>query len=61
MAYERDQKPAFEAELAVNGQEIELNRFAGNFICQTVVGMVKSLRGVGNVETISLKISCKTE
>ncbi len=61
MAYERDQKPAFAAELAVDGQEIELNNFAENFICQTVVGMVKSLRGVGNVETIGLKISLKTK
>jgi hypothetical protein len=61
MACERGQKRALTAELVVNGQEIELNNFVENFICQTVVGMVKSLRGVGNVEIISLKISRKTK
>jgi len=43
--------------LKVNGEEVELNSFAQNIISQTVIGMVKSLRGVGDVETISLEIS----
>jgi hypothetical protein len=56
-----NQEPRAQAELKVNDEIIELNNFAGNFICQTVIGMVKSLRGVGDVETVSLKISQKTE
>ncbi len=59
MACETNQKPTAHAELKVNGKEIELNNFAQNFISQTVIGMVKSLRGVGHVETINLKISKK--
>jgi len=47
--------------LKVNGEEIELNSFARNIISQTVIGMAKSLRGVGEVETISLVISEKAQ
>ncbi len=57
MACETNEKLTTRAELKVNGKQIELNNFAQNFISQTVIGMVKSLRGVGNVETISLNVS----
>jgi hypothetical protein len=53
---EADQKTTAQVELEVNGKEIKLNNFVENFISQTVIGMVKSLRGVGNIETISLKV-----
>jgi len=61
MAREADQKPTAQVELKVNGKEVELNNFAQNFISQTVIGMVKSLRGVGKIETISLKVSGKAK
>ena len=61
MVQKVNQKPRAQAELKVNGERIELNNFAENFICQTVIGMVKSLRGVGDVETVSLKISQNPE
>jgi hypothetical protein len=61
MACETNQKPTAHAELKVNDKEIELNNFAQDFISQTVTGMVKSLRGVGEVETISLKVSRKAK
>ncbi len=48
-------------KLKVNDKEIELNNFAKNFISQTITGMVKSLRGVTDVETVSLKISNKVK
>ncbi|MBW8016449.1 MAG: hypothetical protein FVQ82_09695 [Planctomycetes bacterium] len=47
----------FIAELEVNGQKIDLNRFVESFIAQSIIGMLKSLRGVDVVETIDLKIS----
>ena len=59
MVCEANQKPTARVELKVNGKEIELNNFTQNFISQTVIGMVESLRGVGHVETINLKISKK--
>lgn len=59
MACETNEKLTTRTELKVNGKQIELNNFAQNFISQTVIGMVKSLRGVGHVETINLKISKK--
>ncbi len=47
----------FIAELEVNGQKIDLNTFVESFISQSIIGMLKSLRGVDVVETIDLKIS----
>ncbi len=60
MACEPDQKLTALVELKVNGKEIELNNFVKNFICQTMIGMVKSLRGVNDIEAIELKVSRKT-
>jgi hypothetical protein len=50
----------FIAELEVNGQKIDLNTFVEAFISQSIIGMLKSLRGVDVVETIDLKISKKS-
>jgi hypothetical protein len=35
--------------------------FVESFISQTVIGMVKSLRGVGDIETVDLRVSKKSE
>ena len=55
------QESNFNVELEVNGQKIELNMFVEGFMSQTVIGMVKSLRGVDRIETIDLKISKKVK
>ena len=57
MVCDANQKPAANAELAINGEKVKLNNFIQGFISQAVIGMVKSLRGVDNIETIDLKIS----
>ncbi|UCC45086.1 MAG: hypothetical protein JSU65_03980 [Candidatus Zixiibacteriota bacterium] len=57
MACERDQKPVLKTELKVNGQEIELNNFVQDFMGLAVTGMIKSLKGVGDVHTVTLNIS----
>ena len=56
---EASQKSAFQAELRINDKEIELNNFVEGMISKTIIGMVKSLRGVDEVKTLSLKISKK--
>ncbi len=59
MVCDANQKPVANAVLAINGEKIELNTFVESFISQTIIGMVKSLRGVDDIETIDLKISKK--
>ena len=61
MVCDANQKQVPWIELKVNGKEVKLNNFVESFISQTVIGMVKSLRGVGDVETIGLKISKKAK
>lgn len=61
MACEPDQDSTMEVVLVVNGRDIELNSFVQSFIARTVIGMVSSLRGVGDVETIDLKIFKKVK
>jgi hypothetical protein len=60
-AREANQEPTAHVELKVNGEQIKLNDFVRNFVAHTVIGMVKSLRGIEEVETISLDISRKAE
>ncbi len=61
VADEASQGPTVWDELKVNGKEIKLNNFVVSFISQTVIGMVKSLRGVGDIERVDLRISKKSE
>jgi hypothetical protein len=49
------------AELLVNGGKVELNDFVQSFIGQAVIGMVRSLRGVGSIREIRLEISKSPE
>ena len=60
MACERDQKPALKTELKVNGHQIELNNFVQGFMGLAVTGMIKSLKGVADVQTVTLSISRST-
>ncbi len=61
MANKANGNQLVQVELEINGKEIELNDFVENFISQTVIGMVKSLRGVGDIETINLKVLKKAK
>lgn len=61
MMCDSNQRPLVEAELKINNEKIELNNFVESFISQSIIGMVKSLRGVSDIETIDLKISKKVE
>ncbi len=61
MVCEANQKPAVNVDLTINGEKVDLNNFVQGFISETVIGMVRSLRGVGDIETIELKVSKKIE
>ncbi len=61
MVCEANQKPAVNVDLTINGEKVDLNSFVQGFISETVIGMVRSLRGVGDIETIELKVSKKIE
>jgi hypothetical protein len=61
MVCEANQKPAVNVDLTINGEKVDLNNFVQGFISETVIGMVRSLRGVGDIETIELKVSRKIE
>ncbi len=61
MVCDANQKPAVNVDLTINGEKVDLNNFVQGFISETVIGMVRSLRGVGDIETIELKVSKKIE
>ncbi len=61
MACEPDHKSEIQAELTVNGQEIELNDFIQDMIGRAVIGMIGSLKGVADVQTITLNVSRPTQ
>jgi hypothetical protein len=57
MVCERDQEPILQTDLTVNGQKVELNNFIQNFMGGAIIGMLASLRGVGDIQSVSLEIS----
>ncbi len=57
MVCEQDQEPTLKTDLTVNGQKIELNNFVQSFMGRAVIGMLASLRGVGDIQSVSLEIS----
>ena len=61
MACEPNDKTIADVKLTINGSEVELNTFVSNFITYTIMGMVKSLRGVTDTQNISLEISKLSE
>ncbi|MHC4105347.1 MAG: hypothetical protein ACYSR9_10435 [Planctomycetota bacterium] len=57
MVCEPDQEATLQTDLTINGQKIELNDFVQSFMGRAVIGMLASLRGVGDIQTVSLEIS----
>ena len=56
MTCEPNHEQTARVELKVNGEQIDLNTFIENLIAESVMGMVKSLRGVGKIDAIDLSI-----
>lgn len=61
MTCETNYERTAQVELRVNGEDIELNAFVENFVAETVMGMVKSLRGVEGIDKIDLSIARKPD
>ena len=59
MVCEDGKESKFQAQLEVNGKEIDLNDFVTDFIAETVIGMLQPLRGVSGVDSINLSIKRK--
>jgi hypothetical protein len=57
MVCERDQNLELQTDLTVNRRKIELNNFVQSFIGRAIIGMLASLRGVGDIQSVSLEIS----
>lgn len=43
-------------EIKVNGEEIPLTDFPEDIIYNTIIGMVKSLKGVNEIKNLEIKI-----
>ena len=52
-----DQRSQPQLELEVNGRDVELNDFVQSFIVETILGMLRSLRGVDEVRSVTLTIT----
>lgn len=59
MVCEDGKESKFEAQLEVNGKEIELNNFVTDFVAETVIGMIQPLRGVNGVDSVKLSVKRK--
>jgi hypothetical protein len=46
----------YEIKITVNGEEIELSGFPGEIISETIVAMLKTLRGVDEIEKAIVQI-----
>ena len=44
-------------ELTVNGRDVAVNDFVQSFIVETILGMLRSLRGVDEVRSVTLTIT----
>lgn len=61
MADDLTTEQAAHLELKVNGESIPLNDFAQRFIVGTLCGMLRSLRGIDDIRTVSLTLSSQRE
>ena len=49
----------YKTSLEVNGKDIPLTEFPDEFIQNTILGMISSLKGVKNIETVTLSLETR--
>ena len=59
MSCESDVNSEVDVKLSVNGDSVKLNGFVQGFIANAVSGMLKSLKDVGQIESLCLEITKK--
>jgi hypothetical protein len=47
----------YEIKITVNGEEIELSGFPGEIISETIIAMLKTLRGVEDVKDAVIELT----
>ncbi len=57
MACETNAQSQGRVELKVNGESIELNSFVEAMFKETILGMLRPLRGVGDIQSVNLEIA----
>ena len=59
MSCESDVNSEVDVKLSINGGSIKLNGFVQGFVANVVFGMLKSLKDVGEIESLNLEITNK--
>jgi hypothetical protein len=49
----------YKTTLEVNGKDIPLTEFPDEFIQNTILGMITSLKGVKNIETVTISLELR--
>ncbi|MBN1456367.1 MAG: hypothetical protein JW912_00765 [Sedimentisphaerales bacterium] len=57
MSCDTDINPNVAVKLTVNGNDVKLNGFVQGFFANSILGMIKSLKDVEDVKTLTLEIS----
>ena len=57
MSCESDINSEVDVKLSINGDSVKLNGFVQGMIANVVLGMLKSLKDVGDIESLNLEIT----
>ena len=57
MSCESDTNSEVDVKLSINGDSVKLNGFVQGVLANTVLGMLKSLKDVGDIKDLNLEIS----
>lgn len=55
----KEEKKDFSVQLAVNGKDVRLNRFAQDIFALAITGMIGALKDVPSPETIEVTVRAK--
>ena len=59
MSCESDVNSEVDVKLSINGDSVKINGFVQGFVANGVLGMLKSLKEIGDIENLKLEITKK--